>query len=405
MSPEAGRFTEPSSDWRSRAEFWTSNTARDAIVTKATRAARQPLILSGHGMHLRINHGSLEVRNGFTHYPQKSEIFRLFPGDRDMPSRIIMLGGSGSISLDVLSWLANQMVPLIQLDYRGNVIAAIGHTGIGHDPALVDLQISALQSDARSIEIAAWLIGKKLQATLQTMSGCLPASELRETAISVITEGMNRLGRPWDLTKESLMGIEGKSARLYFDAWRALPISWKGTARRPIPEAWLSIGARRGEQNHSNRFARHPVQAMLNYAYAVVESALRIEVAKVGLDMTIGLLHQSRYERPALIMDLIEPIRPVADRIILDLICSNTFSPVDFTIGSDGTVRLHPQLARVVVDRIGTPSALDPLVAEFMRKIGFKLPPTDPGKGRTWMAQRSLQRDSNNPQTRNLRAR
>jgi CRISP-associated protein Cas1 len=34
---------------------------------------REPLILSGHGISLRIEGGALTIRNGFTHYPQKQE--------------------------------------------------------------------------------------------------------------------------------------------------------------------------------------------------------------------------------------------------------------------------------------------------------------------------------------------
>ena len=43
-----------------------------------------------------------------------------------LPSRIILLDGSGAITLDVLFWLTAQNVPIIHLDYRGQVVTAIG---------------------------------------------------------------------------------------------------------------------------------------------------------------------------------------------------------------------------------------------------------------------------------------
>lgn len=381
---------EPSSEWHDRAVHWSD---RKPIRTRGigpAKAERRPLILSGHGMGLRINHGALEAQNGFTHYPQKREINRIFPGDRDAPSRIVMLGGSGAITLNVLSWLAEQNIPLVQLDYRGHVVAAIGHSGIGHDAALVRLQIGASEAPGMCRELGAWLIGKKLLATSEAMLACLPDSDLRKKADACITQGLGKLARPWELSKETLLGIEGKCAVLYFDAWRMVPITWKGTARKPIPESWLSIGFRRGAANQSNRFARHPVQAMLNYGYAVIESLIRIETAKVGLDMTVGFLHQSRYERPALIMDLIEPIRASVDRVVLELIRTNSFSPEDFTIGPEGVVRLHPQLGRALVKRIGTPKSIQTLISSFLTQIGFKVPELNSGRGQTWMAQREL---------------
>jgi CRISPR associated protein, Cas1 family len=47
----------------------------------------------------------------------------------------------------------------------------------------------------------------------------------------------------------------------------------------------------------SNRQATHPVHAVLNYAYAVLESQVRIATVAQGLDPTIGYLHASRPAR------------------------------------------------------------------------------------------------------------
>jgi len=45
---------------------------------------------------------------------------------------------------------------------------------------------------------------------------------------------------------------------------------WRSTWKYPVPEAWLTIGSRgssgRGRAI-SNRNAKHPVNALLNYAY------------------------------------------------------------------------------------------------------------------------------------------
>lgn len=74
-------------------------------------------------MCLRVDHGALVVRNGFTHYPQRAEEHRFFRGDRQLSSRIIVVDGSGILSFDVLSWLSEQNVPLIRL-VVGNAICA-----------------------------------------------------------------------------------------------------------------------------------------------------------------------------------------------------------------------------------------------------------------------------------------
>lgn len=113
--------------WRQRCEFW----AQTPISTSRKRRERSsaPLILCGHGVSLRVDAGTLLVRNGFTHYPQAREEFRYFRGDLARPARIILLDGSGSISFDVLDWLAEQEIPLIRISWTGEVVTAIGGNG------------------------------------------------------------------------------------------------------------------------------------------------------------------------------------------------------------------------------------------------------------------------------------
>jgi CRISPR-associated protein Cas1 len=44
-----------------------------------------------------------------------------------------------------------------------------------------------------------------------------------------------------------------------------------------------------------------------------------------------------------------EPMRPVVDRAILELVKATTFSGGDFSIQPDGVCRLNPEFARRVV--------------------------------------------------------
>jgi CRISPR-associated endonuclease Cas1 len=341
-------------------------------------------------MRLRINHGALEIRNGFTHYPQQREELRIFPGEMLRPSRIILLDGSGAITLDVISWLSTQNIPLFQLDYRGHVVAAIGGNSIGADPELLQLQIAAAQHPKRAMAVATWVVRQKLIASRQVLIRMGQGQPKLEQALQGIDVEIARLAKPWTGPRKPLMGIEGKCAQFYFNVWRGMPITWKGTDKRPIPETWHTIGSRNTGPNRRNRFAWHPVQAMTNYGYAVLESQLRIETARIGLDQATGFLHQTMADRPALILDLLEPLRPVVDGIILRFVQGHTFSPADFTLASDGTCRLHPQLARRVVAEIGQIDGIAPMLAGLLRQLGYKPPVARQHRSKTWLAQRTL---------------
>jgi CRISPR-associated endonuclease Cas1 len=114
---------------------------------------------------------------------------------------------------------------------------------------------------------------------------------------------------------------------------------WKGTDRHPIPDDWCQIGRRSfklGSTSHPNRFATHPINAMLNYAYGVLESQVRMQVVAAGLDPTIGILHGNARGQDGLVFDLMEPMRPVVDRKILKFVQSRTFHPADFNLTNNG---------------------------------------------------------------------
>jgi CRISPR-associated endonuclease Cas1 len=100
-----------------------------------------------------------------------------------------------------------------------------------------------------------------------------------------------------------------------------------------------------------NNNASHPVNAILNYTYTVLESQVRTQIVAAGYDPTIGLLHAGQVGRGRhdFVLDLMEPLRPVADRKVLEFVQANTFHPADFTIRSDAVCRLNPELARLVV--------------------------------------------------------
>jgi CRISPR-associated endonuclease Cas1 len=143
--------------------------------------------------------------------------------------------------------------------------------------------------------------------------------------------------------------IEARAALAYFLCWQEVGLSWKGIGRKPIPPEWHRAGLRQGVlMDGTNRHATHPVNAMLNYAYACLESQVPIAAAAYGLDPTIGHLHAVLPRRLALVYDLMEPLRPPVDRMILKFVRTNTFSPADFVPTPTGVCRLHPQLARRV---------------------------------------------------------
>jgi len=96
--------------------------------------------------------------------------------------------------------------------------------------------------------------------------------------------------------------------------------------------------------------AVHPVNAMLNYAYSILESQVRIQLVSEGYDPTLGIMHERREGSSALVFDMMEPERPKVDRRILEFVKAHKFHAADFVIRSDGVCRLNPAMARWVAE-------------------------------------------------------
>lgn len=332
--------------WAQRGRHWEGANRSSPSPSKAQRrrkAESKPLVLAGHGVRLRIHQGSLVVQNGFTHYPQEREELRFFPGDRKLPSRIVALDSDGSITPDVMKWLSRQGVPLVMVDWRGDVVSVVGDGG-AYDFALREAQIAA-QRSGLGLQIAIELIERKIRGSIDTLES-LPASLVRSAAIEqLVIMSADLQGTPPENVQE-LMLVEAKAAYVYFSCWRMLKMRWKGLGRKPIPPEWRSMGLRQSLYGSGNRNATHPVNAMLNYAYAVLESQVRIATVAQGLDPAVGYLHTCRPGRATLVYDLMEPLRPQMDRLLLDFVLSHVFAPNDFILRTNGICRLHPQLAR-----------------------------------------------------------
>ena len=152
-----------------------------------------------------------------------------------------------------------------------------------------------------------------------------------------------------------LRALEANCAASYFRSWVGTPIKWRGTSRRPIPENWHFIRPRSSPYHLAdNRNAAHPVNAILNYAYAALESEMRIKAISEGYDPTIGIMHEGSDGSSKFIFDLMEPERPRVDRAVCDFVKRHVFNPGDFVIRTDGICRLNPEMARMVVAKVLT---------------------------------------------------
>lgn len=134
-------------------------------------------------------------------------------------------------------------------------------------------------------------------------------------------------------SRETLLGIEGKAAERYFQAFplciQNRDFSFSKRTRRP---------------------PKDPVNALLSFAYALLSNDCRSALEAVGLDAAVGLFHQDRPGRPGLALDLMEELRaPLADRLVLTLINRRQLSPDDFLTDEQGGVALTDDARKLII--------------------------------------------------------
>lgn len=339
------------SDWAIQSEIWIAETGKLQKPRRVRERNSNALILTGHGTSMRIDKGTLLIKEGFTHYPQKQIERRYFAGDLELPSIILLLDGSGSLSFDVLSWLGEQCVALARIKSSGSVAIVCSPTGYIADRKNVFWQIDTAQDNQTRLDYSIDLIKAKFVNCIDTLEIAFNLSERRQKTIQKLQNAIFEFSENAPKDLKQLRGIEATCASSYFGIWANYELQWKFNNRYPIHPHWLKYAGRPSLANGikpKNVNASHPINALLNYAYAVKQAKLQIAAIADGFDPTIGIMHSGRRGLPAYIFDQIEPQRPLVDRAILLFMRHHQFSGADFILRSDGVCRLSPQLARMI---------------------------------------------------------
>jgi hypothetical protein len=116
--------------------------------------------------------------------------------------------------------------------------------------------------------------------------------------------------------------IEGSAASFYWDGWRGRVVpTWKAGGSL-VPLIWQMpfTGRKTPLLAGTNQHAADPVNALLNYAYSIAETVAILACWKAGLDPALGISHVPEAGRYSLALDLVETIRPEADKAVLDLL-------------------------------------------------------------------------------------
>jgi len=160
-----------------------------------------------------------------------------------------------------------------------------------------------------------------LQRALRDHSDKICSKDV-EFAVSRLGSILSMLGNECDL--ETLRGIEGDAAKIYFDVFDHLILNQK--------ESFVF-------EQRNRRPPRDNVNCLLSFLYTLLAHDVRSALEGVGLDSYVGFMHRDRPGRPSLALDVMEEFRPFfTDRLLLSLVNRGQVSPKGFQKSESGAV-------------------------------------------------------------------
>ncbi|MDM8538413.1 CRISPR-associated endonuclease Cas1 [Desulfobacterales bacterium HSG17] len=239
--------------------------------------------------------------------------------------RELVVMGRPMISCDVWRSLAEHNIPAVLLPSRGTGKSAYMGAGLSVNIVNRIKQYESARNKETAMQVGRWLVNNKLKGqeeVIKDMDKSQGTAFPFSTQINNIRNDLDKAGN-----SNELMGHEGAAAAAYFKGFtNFLEEKWRFTGRNRRPPL-------------------DPVNALLSLSYVIAAGEVLRVVQQRGLDPCIGFFHALQTGRQNLVLDILEPIRPVIDRFVLNLL-DNPLVPGDFRTSAREGCRLTKNARR-----------------------------------------------------------
>ncbi|NII11262.1 type I-C CRISPR-associated endonuclease Cas1c [Oleiagrimonas sp. C23AA] len=247
--------------------------------------------------------------------------------------------GRMSISPQLMAFCAEQGISISYLTEHGRFLARVEGPVSGNVLLRRRQYRCSDQPGHCATLVRHMLVGKLhgqravLARGLRDYAGKLDDQPALEQAVERLTRIPKRMMRETDT--DSLRGLEGDAARIYFGAFDQL----------------IRVGsARMRFHGRSRRPPKDACNAVLSFLYTLITHDCRSALETVGLDPAVGFLHRDRPGRPSLALDMAENFRPLlGDRLALTLINRKQLAERDFRYLDNGAVLLKDDARKKVL--------------------------------------------------------
>lgn len=305
------------------------------------------VVASGYGLKIYVERGHLIIHDGIGRNRRTLRLSRATSG----LDRLVVIGHAGFITLEALRWIRDVGASFAQIGLDGELIT-ISSAERFHNTKLRRAQARAADSGL-GLKAMRHLAAAKVEqqlARVKAMPKLWPrkpnGGRGQVDVGAVIAHELDKLKSC--ATLEELRASESVASRWYWQTLAGLPVTFDANWRKAIPDHWRLAGARTSPPSgfKSSRKAATPFHAVVNYGYAILETEATIALQAHGFDPGMGILHTDKRYRGSLAHDLMEPVRPVIDGMVIKLIADRALGRGDVYETREGVCRLGPRLAR-----------------------------------------------------------
>lgn len=229
----------------------------------------------------------------------------------------------GYISTKALRFLASNGINLHIQDYSGKIISSFIQQN-KYEGKVKIAQIKAYETMRN--EIAAAILNAKIDAQHKLL--------MQLSKKYTLNTNFKPIGK-------RLLTIEGSYAGFFFN-------QLSNVFNALYPE-FKFIG--RNNKSH-NMKSLDPINSLLNYSYSVIAGLTLKHINYYGLLPDIAYLHEPTGNKPSLIFDLMEILRPIADLSVIQTLESKKLKWQDFTFSELSTCRLMPNAQALLMSNL-----------------------------------------------------
>lgn len=285
---------------------------------------------------------NLEVKNGLFEIVQETDNQTFAP---DLVSQIFM-ASAGSISTDAILLALKYNIDIVLMNRGGRVLGRFWH-GTPESTAEIRRNQALFSNHPSAAEWIVQLLHAKAkrQKTVLKLFGNRLYAGVPKALYRKYQDAVKKLIWDTDMQPDTIRGFEGNISKSYFRLVNELiphDFQFKSRNRRP---------------------ARDPFNALLNYFYGILYAQVELAVRKAGLDPYLGIFHANGYNSLSFVFDFIEPYRPWADLMAIQLILNSKINTSHFD---------HPKPGKVWLNEDGKAVAVPAFNEMLYKPVPFK---------------------------------